>query len=128
MGTKIVSTIIQEAHGGPINAKSYKSWEGNPFSIHVIPTTGIGLCKIITVNYRLEFIVSTSGIGSHLRVSLPIVVGNIPIRRNAGENCPIMPFISSSLVPGKLEDIKGSISSGNISMSTKPSTTNEYYD
>ena len=128
LGTKVVSTIIQEAQGGPIKAKSYKSWEGNPFSIPVIPTTGIGICKIITVNYRLEFIVSTSGIGSYLKVSLPIVVGNIPIRRNTGEKFPILPFISSSQVSYKLEDNKDSISSDNISMSTKPSTKNGYYD
>ena len=128
LGTKIVSTIIQEAQGGPIKAKSYTSWEGNPFSIPVIPTTGIGICKIITVNYRLEFIVSTSGIGSYLKVSLPIVVGNIPLRRYTGENLPIMPPISSSQVSDKLEDIKDSISSDNISMATKSSTTNEYYD
>ena len=123
---KPIGDLMECSHS--IKAKSYKSWEGNPFSIPVIPTTGIGICKIITVNYRLEFIVNTSGIGSYLKVSLPIVVGNIPLRRYTGENLPIMAPISSSQVSGKLADIKDSISSDNISMAIKSSTTNEYYD
>ena len=40
----------------------------------------------------------------------------------------IMPFITNSQVSSNLEDIKDSIYSDNISVSTKPSTTNEYYD
>ena len=79
-GTKTTTRILQEVRRGPIGAHGLDSWEGIPLSIPAIPPTGLGGCRIIDVTYRLEFVVDPSGIGFDLKISMPIMIGNIPLR------------------------------------------------
>ena len=79
-GIKNTTRILQEVRRGPIGAHGLDSWEEMPLRIPPIPPTGLGGCRIIDVTYRLEFIVDPSGIGFDLKISMPIMIGNIPLR------------------------------------------------
>ena len=79
-GIKNTTRILQEVRRGPIGAHGQDSWEEMPLRIPAIPPTGLGGCRIIDVTYRLEFIVDPSGIGFDLKISMPITIGNIPLR------------------------------------------------
>ena len=79
-GIKSTTRILQEVRRGPIGAHGSDSWEGVPLAIPAIPPSGLGGCRIIDVTYRLEFIVDPSGIGFDLKISMPIMIGNIPLR------------------------------------------------
>ena len=82
-GTKNTSILLREVvKNGQIGPHSFDSWEGNSLRIPAIPPSGLGGCRIIDISYRLEFIVIPGGISSDLVVSLPIMIGNIPLRNS----------------------------------------------
>ena len=90
-GIKKTSRILQEIRRGPIGAHGLDSWEAQPLTIPAIPPTGLGGCNIIDVAYRLEFIVDPSGIGFDLKISVPIMIGNIPLRSIYQQIFPVRP-------------------------------------
>ena len=99
-GTKNTTKLLQEARQGPIGAHSVDYWDKHPLPIPAVPPTGLGGGGIIDVRYRLEFIVDPSGIGSKLTVSMPIMIGNIPLRSAFQPNVPAQP---NQLDPGIIE-------------------------
>ena len=97
-GTKQTSRILQEVRRGPIGAHGLDSWEAQPLTIPAIPPTGLGGCRIIDVAYRLEFIVDPSGMGFKLKISMPIMIGNIPLRSIFQQIIPARPNYPDSNV------------------------------
>ena len=78
--TKNTTRILQEHCRGPIGQNSFDSWVETPLSIPPIAPTGLGGCTIIDVSYRLEFIVDPQRFGFALKISSPMMIGNIPLK------------------------------------------------
>ena len=81
-GTKDTQKLIREIRKNEqIGAHSFCSWEGELMLIPVIPPSGLGGCQMIDISYRLEFVVVPSGFGNNLSISVPILIGNIPLKK-----------------------------------------------
>ena len=100
-GTKDTKILIREIKkNGQIGAHSFDSWEGKSMRIPAIPPSGLGGCRIIDISYRLEFVVVPSGIGYDLSVSVPIMIGNIPLKNTFQS---ILPDPPKNLSPDIIE-------------------------
>ena len=99
-GTKDTEIIVREIRKNGLGAHSFDSWEGESMLIPAIPPSGLGGCRIIDISYRLEFVVVPGGIGYDLSVSVPIMIGNIPLKNKFQS---ILPARHKNLNPDIIE-------------------------
>ena len=92
--TKTVERTVAKLRRGPIGPGTSDFWEGVTMRIPAVPPTNLaGNCSIIDVQYRLDFIVEPSGPAFDLLVSVPIIIGTIPLQEY------ITTFVAPPLVP-----------------------------
>lgn len=72
--------VISEASQGAIPPGESDVWNAVPLRVPAVPPSGLTGCNIIDVHYEVNFIVDPSGPAFDLLVTLPIVVGTIPLR------------------------------------------------
>ena len=91
---KIVMRTVAKLRRGPIGPGASDFWEGVTMRIPAVPPTNLaGGGSIIDVQYRLDFIVEPSGPAFDLLVSVPIIIGTIPLQEY------ITTFVPPPLVP-----------------------------
>ena len=80
--TKTETRVVAEIRRGQIRPGTSDFWEGVTMRIPAVPPTNLaGHCSIIDVQYRLEFHVDPSGPAFDLVVSIPIIIGTIPLQQ-----------------------------------------------
>ena len=62
----------------PVNPKSVETYEGH-LVVPNVATTSSGLCRIIEVFYELIFTYGASGMSMNEYLTVPIVIGSIPL-------------------------------------------------
>jgi len=79
--SKVERRIVAEIIRGSIAPGSSDYWEGVTMRIPSVPPTHLaGSCSIMDVQYTLDFHVDPSGPSFDLVVSIPIIIGTIPLR------------------------------------------------
>jgi len=92
--TKTEQRVVAELRRGQIGPGTSDFWEGVTMRIPAVPPTNLaGNCSIIDVQYRLDFRVEPSGPAFDLLVSVPIIIGTIPLQQY------IPTFVAPPLVP-----------------------------
>jgi hypothetical protein len=91
------SRIICKQDGPGVERGDSEFWMGNTLQIPAIPPTRLANCRIIDIQYFLQFEMDLSGPSINLRGEVPIIVGTIPFRnmfqeftphvRNMGSTC-----------------------------------------
>lgn len=78
---KTTCRTVAKLKRGEIQPGASDFWENVNMRIPSIPPTSLaGNCTIMNVRYTLEFAVEPSGPAFDLKVSIPIVIGTIPLR------------------------------------------------
>jgi len=109
---KTLTTAVAKIERGPIEAGGQDRWQDVHLQVPPLPPTDLGgFCSIISVQYTLDFHVDPSGIGFDLVVSVPLIIGNIPLVQ-----------VMSSFAPPPPEYIE-SIPTAPAMGFTNPSTT-----
>jgi hypothetical protein len=68
--------IVATLEHGPIQSGTSDYWEGVALTIPPLPPSGLGgHCRIMDVQYELEFRVDPSGLGMDLVNKLDIIIG-----------------------------------------------------
>merc|ERR550517_497039 len=98
--TKFEQRVVAELRRGAIGPGTSDFWEGVTMRIPAVPPTNLaGNCSIIDVQYRLDFRVEPSGPAFDLVVSVPIIIGTIPLQQY------IPTFVAPPAVPAAVVDV-----------------------
>lgn len=73
---------IAEIKHGSVPAGQSDAWSGELMPIPPLPPSFLGGCQIIEIEYYVEFCVEPSGLGFDLSVTMPILIGTIPLYNN----------------------------------------------
>ncbi|CAL4080815.1 unnamed protein product, partial [Meganyctiphanes norvegica] len=74
-------TIAKLSHG-EVYAGDSDSWTGDQILIPPLPPTNLNYCNNIDIKYELVYKVDETGLGRELFVSVPVIIGSIPLQQN----------------------------------------------
>ena len=71
--------LCESAYPNIVEPKSVVNWEGALVLPDIMPNTSFDMCKIINLNYFLEFKFSVSGPSMNTKLVIPIIIGTIKL-------------------------------------------------
>ncbi|XP_042871038.1 arrestin domain-containing protein 3-like isoform X2 [Penaeus japonicus] len=98
--TKTVDQTVAEIKRGEIPAGEDDTWSGVEMIIPPLPPSNLEFCRIIDIDYVLEFYLSPSGCHGNLSHKAPIIIGSIPLQENFGIFAPAPGYWNQPTAPG----------------------------
>ncbi|XP_047490021.1 arrestin domain-containing protein 3-like isoform X2 [Penaeus chinensis] len=98
--TKTDSHVVAEIKRGEIAAGEDDIWSGVEMLVPPLPPSNLEFCRIIDIDYTLEFYLSPSGCHGNLSHSAPIIIGSIPLQENFGMFAPAAGYWNQPTAPG----------------------------
>ena len=87
----VCRTVASIQYPGEIEPKGFKEWNNSVLAIPPVCSSFNGTCRIIEVNYIVQFNFDVSGPSISTDLNIPIVIGTIPLGSNIRPVAPISP-------------------------------------
>ncbi|GLV37056.1 Wee1 kinase [Carabus blaptoides fortunei] len=119
---KDVQHLVLEYKGDPVKPHSRTKWDSsNSLVIPTMPTTLVGICRLLQIYYVLKVSLDTDRTSDIVQMHFPITIATVPFRI---PNSPTLPSTASSHVEGGLyigpEFLLGQVYDGMESSSREP--------
>ncbi|KFD52203.1 hypothetical protein M514_06916 [Trichuris suis] len=101
---------------GPVEFGETQIWRSEPFPVPALPPTDLAGCNLIHISYLLKFVAVVANGGPNVHVSIPIVIGTVPLepvytapprRSSIAASAPMEPTPLEPSAPPALESFIG---------------------
>ncbi|XP_023718129.1 uncharacterized protein LOC111870245 isoform X1 [Cryptotermes secundus] len=84
--------VISQVYRGRVACGESDTWDRVPVTVPPLPPTSKleNFCKLMEIEYRLDFIVEIAGETNPLEIQMPLIVGTVPLHREFSNLQPVM--------------------------------------